>query len=180
MERRVVADGGEPERGRGAMLIGDGISSSETMTETLGRRLGEALVGPTVWSLSGELGTGKTVFARGLLRGLGIDGPVRSPTFTLAIPYRGRFPVVHIDLYRLESGAAVDGLGWDDWLDTGRVLLVEWGERADAILGGDRLEMLLEHDGGDRRRITLRARGAAAELRGEGLQQAWERAGVTI
>ena len=162
------------------MLIGDGISSSEKMTEMLGRKLGAALAGPVIWNLTGELGSGKTVFARGLLRGLGIDGAVRSPTFTLAIPYRGRLPVVHIDLYRLESPAAVEGLGWDDWLDTGSILLVEWGERADAILGGDRLDMLLEHDGGDRRRISLSARGTAADLLGEGLQQAWEQAGMTI
>jgi tRNA threonylcarbamoyladenosine biosynthesis protein TsaE len=155
------------------VLIGAGLSTSAAMTEELGRAFGAALGEAVTWSLNGELGSGKTVLARGLLRGLGIAGAVRSPSFVLAIPYRGRLPVVHVDLYRLDQTAAIEQLAWDDWLGAAAVLLVEWGERARALLGPDRLEVQLEHRGEERRAIRVLAHGTAATRLGATLRHAW-------
>jgi tRNA threonylcarbamoyladenosine biosynthesis protein TsaE len=108
-------------------------------TEALGGRMARALRlpqdAPVVLYLSGELGAGKTTFARGFLGGLGADGPVRSPTYTLLelYPLPG-CTVVHLDLYRLNHAAELEGLGLRDWATPEHVWLVEWPER-----GGERL-----------------------------------------
>lgn len=162
------------------MLIGDGVSTSEATTEELGRALGAALDAPVAWCLSGELGSGKTVLARGLLHGLGIRGAVRSPTFTLAIPYRGRLPAVHVDLYRLEDAAAAEMLGWDDWLDGQAVLIVEWGERARALIGPERIDVVLEHRGESERAIRIEATTGVGERLGSRLTAAWEAVGPSL
>jgi tRNA threonylcarbamoyladenosine biosynthesis protein TsaE len=108
-------------------------------TEALGGRMARALClpqdAPVVLYLAGELGAGKTTFARGFLGGLGADGPVRSPTYTLLelYPLPG-CTVVHLDLYRLNHAAELEGLGLRDWAVPRHVWLVEWPER-----GGERL-----------------------------------------
>jgi len=124
-------------------------------------RLGQALAGPlaracagapVVVHLEGPLGAGKTTLARGLLRGLGHDGRVRSPTFTLLEPYElAGCNVIHLDLYRLADPAELDYLGLVDMLAPGSLVLVEWAER-----GGDRLpkadlRIRLDYDGDSRR-----------------------------
>ena len=108
-------------------------------TEALGARMARALAvplaDPVVLYLSGELGAGKTTFARGFLRGLGVDGPVRSPTYTLLELYAaGAVTVVHLDLYRLNHAAEIEGLGLGEWARPGHVWLIEWPEK-----GGGRL-----------------------------------------
>jgi tRNA threonylcarbamoyladenosine biosynthesis protein TsaE len=109
-------------------------------TETLGCRLAAPLAqacrdAPVVVHLGGPLGAGKTTLARGLLRGLGHEGRVRSPTFTLLEPYElAVCNVVHLDLYRLADPGELDYLGLVDMLLPGTVILVEWASR-----GGDRL-----------------------------------------
>ena len=107
-------------------------------------------------ALSGELGSGKTTLARGMLRALGIAGTIRSPTFTLVEPYEtSSGPVHHIDLYRLEAGApALNGIGFRDIRGQPGLVLVEWPERAGAALGTTDLAVNLEHEGA-RRRISL-------------------------
>ena len=103
--------------------------------------------------LSGELGSGKTTLARGLLRALGVAGSVHSPTFTLVEPYETRHGTVHhLDLYRLELGArALEGLGFRDIRGEPGLVLVEWPERAGAALGEPDLAIQLEHQGTGRR-----------------------------
>jgi tRNA threonylcarbamoyladenosine biosynthesis protein TsaE len=103
--------------------------------------------------LSGELGSGKTTLARAFLRALGVGGAVRSPTFTLVEPYEtARGAVHHLDLYRLEPGAAaLDGVGYRDLRAMPGVLLVEWPERAGEALGLADLRLKLDLEGAGRR-----------------------------
>lgn len=85
---------------------------------------------PVVLYLGGDLGAGKTTFARGFLAGLGVHSPVRSPTYTLLELYAtGAVTVVHLDLYRLNQAAELEGLGLREWAGPGHVWLIEWPER---------------------------------------------------
>ena len=81
-----------------------------------------------VISLVGDLGAGKTAFAQGVARGLGVEGPVTSPTFTIVQEYQGRLPVAHVDVYRLDTVQDLYDLGFDELVDDGRVTIVEWGD----------------------------------------------------
>ena len=110
--------------------------------------------------LAGELGTGKTVFAQGFGRGLGVEEPVTSPTFTLVRTYEGRITLVHADVYRLDHLQEVVDLALPELLDEGGVALVEWGDMAAAALAPDFLEVGLELGAGDDdRMLALRAVG---------------------
>jgi len=128
---------------------------SEEETFALARRLAEGFAGTEVVLLTGELGAGKTVFAKGLAAGLGVAEPdrVASPSFTLVNIYRGRRgPVFHIDLYRLERDAEIADLGWEDMLGQG-VVVVEWAEKLTFPVAGIRVRIEpLDDDG---RRITV-------------------------
>ena len=104
------------------------------MTE-LGRRL--ALAGPTaaVVYIAGELGAGKTTLIRGMLRGLGVTGTVKSPTYTLVEPYAlGELTVYHLDLYRLGEPIELEYLGIRDYFGDAVLFLIEWPERAASAL----------------------------------------------
>ena len=107
------------------------ISSSAEETVEAGRRFAESLAGGEVICLAGDLGAGKTHFAKGIVAGLGGDPQeVTSPTFTLVHEYHaGRIPVFHFDLYRLESGRELHNIGWEDYLDHAAVCLVEWADK---------------------------------------------------
>lgn len=110
--------------------------------------------------LSGDLGAGKTTFAQGFGRGLGVTEPIVSPTFTLVRTYPGRLPLVHCDVYRLDRLEEVADLDLPELLDDGGVALVEWGETITATLPADFLEVRLElGDGDDDRRLELRVVG---------------------
>jgi len=100
-----------------------------------GGRLAAHLEAPCVIYLEGDLGTGKTTLVRGVLRGLGYRGSVRSPTYTLIEPYElGGFRVFHLDLYRLGDPEELEYLGLRDLLDEDSILLVEWPERGAGAL----------------------------------------------
>jgi tRNA threonylcarbamoyladenosine biosynthesis protein TsaE len=118
------------------------ISHSPAETEALGEAWGRAAESGLVIGLSGELGAGKTQLVRGLARGLGSPARVHSPTFTLLVEYPGgRLPLVHVDLYRLESRDQIVAAGLAEYLDRPRgVTVVEWAERwfADDWRGKDR------------------------------------------
>ena len=113
-------------------LVGDLVSRSATETFNLGKQFGEQLSGGEIVLLSGPLGAGKTIFVKGLASALGIDPEeVTSPSFTLVNPYAAEFPLFHIDLYRLEEGAAAaHAVDLDELLNDERaVIVIEWAER---------------------------------------------------
>ena len=116
----------------------DYVSHSEAETEDLGRRLATALGPGAVVAYRGDLGLGKTAFTRGLARGLGYQGRVTSPTFTIVNEYEGTgLPLFHFDMYRLEGPEDLFGIGWEDYLDRGGVCAVEWSERVEEALPED-------------------------------------------
>ena len=128
-------------------------TASVDETRELGRRLGEALTSGDVVALEGDLGTGKTELVKGIAAGLGVAGGVHSPTFVLHHRYRGRLPIEHYDLYRLEGLA---------WVDTGldepapdAVTVIEWPDRAGVIDTWATVIIQLSSRGENRRRLTL-------------------------
>ena len=138
----------------------DLVSHSSVHTERLGERLGRVAQPNDVFALSGELGTGKTVLARGVAIGLGIEPTeISSPTFIILREHGGgRLPLFHIDLYRLE-GVDLANTGWEECLDAGGITVIEWPDRAGALLPGDRLEVRLEHIADTKRRIVVTGTG---------------------
>jgi len=138
----------------------DLVSHSSLHTERLGERLGRSALPDDVFALAGELGTGKTVLARGVAIGLGLDPTdISSPTFIIMREHSGgRLALFHIDLYRLE-GIDLANTGWEESLDAGGVTVIEWPDRAGPSLPGDRLEVRLEHIAETKRRIVVAATG---------------------
>lgn len=131
-------------------------------TRNLGAALGRsALPGDVLW-LHGELGAGKTEMTKGIAAGLACRDAVSSPSFALIHEYlRGRLPLYHIDLYRLEGRAALD-LGLEDYLEGMGVTVIEWGKRLPAGYFTDGIDITLAHvDDTDARAITLAPRGPA-------------------
>jgi tRNA threonylcarbamoyladenosine biosynthesis protein TsaE len=127
-------------------------------TEALAAQLARRLRAGDIVLVSGELGAGKTTFVRGACRALGVEGPVTSPTFTIARRYDGAVPISHLDLYRLGDLAGEDPALLADELAEDRVAFVEWPEvGAPAGLDPARVaaRVLLEHRGGDRRRVRI-------------------------
>jgi tRNA threonylcarbamoyladenosine biosynthesis protein TsaE len=137
------------------------LTRSVEETRAVGERLGETLLRPgDLVVLAGPLGSGKTAFAQGVARGLGVTDPVVSPTFTIVREYVGRVPLAHVDVYRLERLQELHDLGFDEILDD-RVTLVEWGDAAGPLLPPDRLEVRLEmsDDDEEEREIRIAAHG---------------------
>ena len=137
----------------------------EADTAALGRRLAQVCpVRAVIW-LRGPLGAGKTTLVRGFLRGLGYQGAVKSPTYTLIEPYEcGGRRVFHLDLYRIADPAELDYLGLRDLQDEDAVLLVEWPKRGAAALPPADLRLDLEYDGSMRRAIVQPLTTAGDEL----------------
>ena len=109
------------------------VSSAQEM-EQLGHALAKTLITKDVVYLRGELGAGKTTLVRGILKALGYQSPVKSPTYSLIEPYElDKLSIYHIDLYRLESPIAIYNLGLDDCLHAQAVLLIEWPEKAETL-----------------------------------------------
>ena len=120
----------------------------------MGASIAESLGPGDVVLVSGELGSGKTTLIRGACRALGVSEPVTSPTFTIGTRYRGRVPVSHLDLYRLDDLDAEDPGLLDDYVTPDAVAFVEWGGVAHGRIEPT-LAVEIEHTGGDGRRIVV-------------------------
>jgi len=130
-------------------------SGSSADTEAIGARLAADLEPGDVVLVSGELGSGKTTLIRGACRALGVEGPVTSPTFTIGQRYRGRLPISHLDLFRLQTLEGEDPGLIDDYLTADSVAFVEWPAVAEPGIERIALRVRLEHAGGDNRTITI-------------------------
>jgi len=150
------------------------ITQSADETIALGRELAATVQAPLLILLSGELGSGKTTLAKGIISGLGVarEEDVTSPTFTLVHVFHGvsksHANVYHVDLYRVADFHDLETLGLEDALSEPGVLLVEWSERFRLRSDWPRLAIHLEHLGGDSRRILIERHGS--ELRAQ-----WEK-----
>jgi tRNA threonylcarbamoyladenosine biosynthesis protein TsaE len=133
-------------------------SSSASETEAIGARLAGGLRPGDIVLVRGELGVGKTTLIRGACRELGVSEPIVSPTFTIGRRYRGRVPVSHLDLFRLESPGGEDPGLLDDYLAPDAVVFIERPPVAAPLLDDERriaLRVELRHAGGDERDITI-------------------------
>lgn len=136
------------------------ISRSAEQTVDFAREYASSLKGGDVVLLNGEMGAGKTVFAKGVALGLGIDDEILSPTYAYMNDYGGK--LYHYDCYRLSSGAQAEGLGLTDYFYGDGVCLVEWADLIEEILPERYTEVCIEKDlsrGFDYRRITLTRKG---------------------
>jgi tRNA threonylcarbamoyladenosine biosynthesis protein TsaE len=138
------------------------VTHSPEETVRLGARLGNLLVPGDFIALTGELGSGKTQFAKGVAAGLAVDPAVHvtSPTYTLMNIYHGRLPFYHFDLYRLAGDTEAAELGFAEYFYGDGVCLVEWAERLQGEMPAERLEVIFSHEAIDERRLELVPFGA--------------------
>lgn len=132
------------------------ITRNAEQTADVGARMGSLLSGGEIILLDGDLGAGKTVFAKGLARGLDLpeQTPVVSPSFTLVNIYQAKLDMVHIDLYRLEFDEIYE-LGLEDFMDERHIMVVEWAARAREFFRGPLIEMQVDYLDAHSRRITI-------------------------
>ena len=124
--------------------------------EELGRSIGETCAPGCVISLRGSLGAGKTVFAKGVARSLGIQEAIVSPTFTLVQDYEGRIPMYHMDLYRITSEEDFQMIGGEDLLYSDGVCLIEWSEIINYLLPNGTLFVDIKVNEDQSRTVTLK------------------------
>jgi tRNA threonylcarbamoyladenosine biosynthesis protein TsaE len=133
------------------------ISNSPAETEEIGRQLAERIDVGAVLALKGELGSGKTLFVKGLVAGLGSSADVTSPTFTIAHEYRGgRLPVYHFDFFRLEDSQSLARLGLDDYFFGDGLSVIEWADRFPEFIPEQARRILFEIKSETQRAITFK------------------------
>ena len=136
------------------------ISDSPRRTRDIGTKLAGLLEAGDIVCLSGELGTGKTVMAKGISVGLGVkEEGVTSPTFVLMRCLRGKLPVYHFDLYRLSGAREIAGLGCEEFFFADGVSVIEWADRLGELEPGECLKIKLSHKGDGRRLLAFSAKG---------------------
>lgn len=128
-------------------------------TKELGEKIGRQARAGQIYTLTGDLGVGKTVFTQGLARGLGIEEPVSSPTFTIVQVYEeGRIPLYHFDVYRIGDVEEMEEIGYDDYFFGEGVCLIEWAELIRELIPEQAIGIRIEKDpqkGFDYRKITI-------------------------
>ena len=134
-------------------------TNSPEETFELGRQLGQKATAGEVYTLIGDLGVGKTVLTQGIAKGLGIDEPISSPTFTIVQIYEsGRIPFYHFDVYRIGDVEEMDEIGFDDYVYGEGLTMIEWANLIEEILPDHYSQITIEKDlerGFDYRRITI-------------------------
>ena len=149
-------------------------TSNSDETILFGRKLGETLVGDELFLLVGSLGAGKTTMTQGIANGLGVNEYTKSPTFVLVNEYEGRVPLVHADLYRVAQTEEAWLLGLDDYMFTGAVIVVEWGDRAQDIFPDDHIVITIEVVSDDVRDIIIESKGSESEITLGMIRKNWE------
>ena len=136
-------------------------------TFEVGRTIGMNAKPGQIYTLTGDLGVGKTVFTQGVAAGLGITEPVNSPTFTIIQEYEdGRLPFYHFDVYRIGDLEEMEEIGYDDYFFGQGICLIEWAELIEEILPEKRIDVTIEKDlekGFEYRKITIEERGEKTE-----------------
>ena len=136
------------------------ITQSPEETAHLAGTIGKIIHEGTVICLDGELGVGKTLFVRALARTLGVESDVTSPTFNLMNIYEAACPIVHFDLYRIESEEELEDIGFYEYVDaTEGIVLIEWAEKFPEALPEDRLEVRIDALDGEERQFIFAAEG---------------------
>lgn len=138
-------------------MVKESYSPEETFA--IGKEIGDQLKPGDVYCLIGDLGVGKTVFTQGLAKGLGIEEPINSPTFTIIQEYHeGRIPLYHFDVYRIGDVSEMDELGYEEYFYGDGACLIEWGNLIEEILPKETVTITIEKDlekGFDYRKITV-------------------------
>ena len=143
------------------------VSRTPTQTRTVAAAVAGVLRPGDVVALTGELGAGKTCFVQGAAAALGVTDRVTSPSFMLRREYEGSYPVLHLDIYRLETMQEIIDLGYEDAFDAARITFIEWGDAMSPLLPRDHLEVefrlpdvaAIADTGDEPRRIVVRPRG---------------------
>ena len=138
-------------------MVKETFNAKETFEA--GYEMGKKALPGQIYCLNGDLGVGKTVFTQGFAKGLGIEEPVNSPTFTIIQEYHeGRLPLYHFDVYRIGDIEEMEEIGYDDYFFGEGICLIEWAELIEEILPENRISITIEKDlsrGFDYRRITI-------------------------
>lgn len=147
-------------------------TDSEEETKELARRLGNRLTNPTVITLEGDLGAGKTTFTKGLGKGLDVKRVITSPTFTIIKEYEGRIPLYHIDAYRLEFSE--EDLGLDEYILGEGITVIEWAKFIEDVLPTKKLSIQINYLADDKREILFETKDNQIERLVLGLLEGFE------
>jgi tRNA threonylcarbamoyladenosine biosynthesis protein TsaE len=132
------------------------VTSSPEETKALGQKIGKKLSPGDVVALLGELGSGKTCLVQGICQGLQIDDFATSPSFVIINEYKGKYPVYHFDLYRLQKEEELINLGYEEYFYSQGVCLIEWAEKAKNLLPEKRIEIELKIVSENQREIKIK------------------------
>lgn len=134
------------------------ISNSVEETMDLGRKLGEKIKKGSIVALIGDLGSGKTVFTKGIAQGLGVKNAryVNSPTFVIIKEYKGRIPLYHFDLYRLDHYSSFDTMNYEEYFYGSGVTVIEWADKVRKLLPKKYIEVRLKVAGEQARKIQIK------------------------
>ena len=138
------------------------ISESEKTTKEIAKRYASSIKSPCVISLVGDLGAGKTTFAKGFAEGFGVTDTITSPTFTIMNEYNGVMPLYHFDMYRLSSAEEAAGAGFEEYFDLKTlkgVVLVEWASNVEGLLPALHVEISFKKIDEEKREISITVKG---------------------
>ncbi|NQT95892.1 MAG: tRNA (adenosine(37)-N6)-threonylcarbamoyltransferase complex ATPase subunit type 1 TsaE [Candidatus Omnitrophica bacterium] len=141
------------------------ITKTTEETKRMGERLAKLFKGGEVIALSGELGSGKTTFTKGIARGLGVKDPeyVNSPSFVLIKEYKGKLNLYHFDLYRLDNLGDIEYIGIQEYLDDNGVVVIEWAEKLQSLLPKEHIKISISIMGNNKRRLQAQGHGKEYE-----------------